>query len=296
MSKIKVASVCPLMKLADPQSNLQTLSRWATKAKESKADLVLFPEGFVTGYVTTEMCQAGYCDRETFLSMAESVPGPSTEQIVAMSKSLGLFICAGICEKDGPKRYITQVMADPEKGYVGRYRKVQVGLCETWFAQPGDEFPIFDVRGVSTGIMVCRDKSHPEIARILALEGAQLLLNPHSTTDSKLDAKRGFITWNAKFCTARAIENGCYLILNNNIFDCPIEEEMQAGYTFALDPYGRQIHCDGGSGHEEKMTVIEVDTKVVQQRREMEGKHFNLYSRNPSAYHRLVDANTPTSG
>ena len=98
-----------------------------------------------------------------------------------------------------------------------------------------------------------------------------------------------FTDWSLRLCAARAMENGCYLIANNNIFNCPIEPEEQAGYTFVIDPYGRVIHCDAPPGDTEKMALITVDTEVVRERREMEGEHFNLWSRTPSAYHRLVE-------
>jgi len=71
-------------------------------------------------------------------------------------------------------------------------------------------------------------------------------------------------------------------------FDCPIDKNMQEAYNFAIDPYGEIIHCDEGPGDTEKMAVISVDTQIVQQRREQEGPDFNLYSRIPQAYHRLV--------
>lgn len=293
MSKIKVASVCAPMKLSNPKANLATLSRASAEARQAGADLALFPEVFITGYATPEMYDAGYADRDTFCSLAEPVPGPSTEFIEGVSRSLGMFVCAGLLEKAGAKRHITQVMIDPEKGFVGRYRKIQVGAIEAWFAEPGDEFPVFDVRGIPTGILICRDKSHPEIARILALEGAQLLLNPHSSHSCKPAGKMGFTDWSLRICTTRAMENGCYLIVNNNIFDCPVDDDTQSGHTFALDPYGNVIHCDEGPGHEARTAIIEVDTDVVRERREMEGDHFNLWTRTPSAYHRLVDPDTP---
>ena len=293
MSSIRVASVCPLMALSAPQRNMETLLRWAEKAKAERADLVLFPEAYITGYATPEMYDAGYADKETFLSLAEPVPGPSTGRLVDISRSLGLFICVGLLEQDRHRRYITQVMIDPEKGFVGRYRKVQVAALEAWFAECGNEFPIFDVLGVPTGIMICRDKSHTEIPRILALEGAQLLLNPHCTHSCDTQPRAGFEDWTFKICATRAMENGCYLVTNNSIFDCPVPDESQSGRGFALDPYGKVLYRDEGPGHTEKMAVIEVDTEIVRLRREAEGEHFNLWSRIPGAYGRLVDPDTP---
>jgi predicted amidohydrolase len=135
--------------------------------------------------------------------------------------------------------------------------------------------------------MICRDKSHPEIARILALEGAQLLLNPHCTPGNS------FAGWSLRLCTARAQENGCYLIANNPIFDCPIDPAEQDGNLFAIDPYGELLCATEGERTVEQFEIIEVDTQVVQQRREKEGVDFNLYSRLPEHYGRLVRTDPP---
>ena len=287
MPRIKVASICPRMRLSDPEVNLETLTRWSRKAADAGADLALFPEIFVTGYGEAFMYEGGYADREQFLSLAEPVPGPITEELVRLSRQLGIFLCAGLLERDGQSRFNTQVMIAPAKGHVGSYRKVQVDISEQWFSQPGKDWPVFDVRGVPTGIMICRDKSYPEAARILALEGAQLLLAPHATTERP---NMGFRSWSLKICAVRAMENGCYLIANNNIYDCPISEDRrQAGYNFAIDPYGEVIHCDEGPEDTEKMALITVDTAKVRERREFEGPSFNLWSRRPEAYQRLVD-------
>ena len=286
MSRIIVASVCPLMGLSDPVRNLQTLTKWSCRAKEAGADLVLFPEAFITGYGEDFMYEDGYAEKQKFLSLAEPVPGPSTEALAEISEELGIFICAGVLEVDCGHRYNTQVMIDPERGYAGGYRKVQVGSGEAWFSEPGNDWPVFDVRGIPTGIMICRDKSHPEVARILALEGAILLLAPHASSQR---ADMGFTTWSLKICAVRAMENGCYLIANNNIYDCPMNaERAQAGYNFAIDPYGEIVHCDQGPGDVEKMALIVVDTDVVRRRRDLEGPGFNLFSRRPEAYGRLV--------
>src|SRR5687768_66259 len=107
MAVLRVASVCPLMKPADPEANLQTLERWATKAKEAGADLALFPETFISGYVTEEMCEKGVANKERFLATAEPIPGPTTDRVVELSRRLGVSLCAGMLERYDNKRFIT---------------------------------------------------------------------------------------------------------------------------------------------------------------------------------------------
>ena len=290
MARLKVAVLWPVMKLSCPRENLATLTQWAGTAAGKSAQLLLLPETFITGYATESMYEAGYADKQAFLSLAEPVPGPSTDAIAELSNTLNLHICAGLLERDGDSYFNTQVITGPEQGYMGKYRKIQIASTERWFSQPGTEYPIFDICGIPTGIMLCRDKSHPEIARILAIEGAHLILNPHCTPDSP---QQPFTSWSMNLCRARAMENGCYLIANNCVFDCPISPETQAGYAFAIDPYGNIIFCTEGPGTQDGMAIIEVDSNIVRQRRDMEGQDFNLWSRSPEVYHRLVATDSP---
>lgn len=294
MSHIRVASICARMGLCDRERNMETLRRWCVSARKAGADLAVFPEIFISGYAENFMCEAGYADRKTFLSLAEKVPGPSTQILEKIASELKLFICVGLLENGGGIRYNTQVVIDPEKGYLGCYRKVHVSAGEQWFSSPGHEWPVFDIAGVPTGIMLCRDKSHPESARILALEGACLLLAPHSCTTTPM---MKFTEWSRAICVARAMENGCYVIMNNNIYDCPMDDRrLQSGYTVAIDPYGRTIHCDEGPGDVEKMAVVEVDMETVAARRAMEGPgSFNLWTRKPETYQRLVQTEKAAS-
>ncbi len=292
MPCITIASICPLMTPAEPRANLNRLHDWTRKAAAAKADLALFPEMFVTGYI-------GICDaapkpstaqQHAFRDLAEPIPGPTTGLLEDEAKSASIHVCAGLLEREGDVLYNTQVLVCPDRGLLGAYRKVQVGHSEAWYSSPGDRFPVFDVKGVPAGILICRDKSFPEIARILALEGAKLLLNPHAAVEND---RRLFRDWSRRLCAARAMENGCYLIANNSICTESVAPDRHAGYSFALDPYGRVVHCDEDPGDAVKMSLIEVDTDVVDRRRAEEGVHFNLWSRNPSAYARLVDPRSP---
>src|SRR5438034_10803672 len=114
MAVLKVASVCPLMKLADPTANLQALARWAEKGAALGADLVLFPEAFISGYVTREMCEKGLADKDRFLATAEPIPGPTTENLADLSRRLRVSLCAGLLEREGKRCFITQFIITPE--------------------------------------------------------------------------------------------------------------------------------------------------------------------------------------
>ena len=286
-AQLRVALVCPRMSLADPPRNLQTLRRWAEHAKEQDTDIVVFPECFISGYAERFMIDDGHVTADQIIAVAEPVPGPSTDVLVDLSREFGLCICAGLIERDGDSRFNTQVIVDSEQGLLGRYRKVHVGPNDSWFCSAGKDWPVFTIGGMQVGILLCRDKSHPEAARILALHGAELLLVPHSATEGQ---EMAFRTWSLKLCTARAMENACYVLVNNNIYDCPMSaERSQAGYSYAIDPYGEVIHCDQGPVDTEKMTVVTADSAVVEARRASEGAGFNLNTRQPKTYGRLTE-------
>jgi predicted amidohydrolase len=282
---LTLASICPLMAPGDPDVNMRTLARWVGAAAEQGADLALFPETFITGYIGDVVDYWPADRKRAFIDLAQPVPGPIVQNLEKLASETGVHVCAGMLERDGEHCYNTQVLVRADTGFTGRYRKVQVAQREQWFSEPGDEFPVFDIGGITTGLMICRDKSFPEIARILALNGAQLLLNPHSTTACP---DRDFVDWSIRLCTARAMENGCYLIANNNVVDIDREGSRSAGYTFAIDPWGEVIHRDTGPGDEEKLALVCVDSEVVARRRASEGGHFNLWSRTPGAYGRLI--------
>jgi len=281
---LTVASVSPLLHPIDPQQNIQTVHRWAKRAADQRADLVLFPELFITGYVGDVMDKWPAARKRSFFALAEPIPGPSTRLLEEIADEFDVHLCAGLLERGRKHLYNTQVMIAPREGYMGSYRKVHVAHREAWFSEPGNQFPIFHVKGVPTGILICRDKSFPEAARILALKGAQLLLNPHSTTASP---GSGFAEWSLKLCVARAMENGCYLIANNPVFNASIKPNRQAGCNFAIDPFGKVVHCDKGPGDRPRMAVVKIDLERVRLRREGEGPHFNLWSRRPSTYRKL---------
>jgi len=100
MAKIKVAGVCATTVAANPHKNLRTLTRWSENAARSGADLVVFPEMYVTGLATDSAYEANLASKDSFLSLAESIPGPITAELAALARRLGIFICAGMLEKE----------------------------------------------------------------------------------------------------------------------------------------------------------------------------------------------------
>jgi len=141
-------------------------------AEGVEAELYVFPELFATGYQ--------FRDREEARANAEPVPGGFVvEELASWSRRRGAFVCAGVAEADGEAVYNSAVLLGPA-GLRGVYRKVHLFRHEKelYDVPAEDHFEVYDLGYARVGMMICFDWIYPEVARILALRGAQILLHP----------------------------------------------------------------------------------------------------------------------
>jgi predicted amidohydrolase len=158
-------------------------------AANQKADLVVLPET-LTFYGTGL----------SFAQCAEPIPGPSTEYFGGLAKKHGLYIVAGLVERDQHLIYNVAVLIGPDGKVAGKYRKVCLPRDEVAAGvAPGREYPVFNTRFGKVGMMVCYDGFFPEVARELSNRGAEVIAWP---------------VWgcNPILASARACENHVYLV------------------------------------------------------------------------------------
>jgi predicted amidohydrolase len=159
------------------------------EAARRRADLVVLPET-LTYYGTGK----------TFVDVAESIPGPSTEYFGELSRKHNLYIVAGLVEREGHLIYNTAVLLTPEGKLGGKYRKVTLPDGEVAAGiTPGRDYPVFQTRFGVLGMMICYDGFFPEVARELTKRGAEVIAWP---------------VWgcNPDLARARAAENHVYLV------------------------------------------------------------------------------------
>lgn len=159
------------------------------EAAEQKADLIVLPELLTCKGVTHE-----------YASVAETIPGPTTEYFGALSKKHDCYIVAGLPEKVGDLVYNVAVLLGPGGEIVGKYRKVTLPREEIARGiAPGDDYPVFETRFGKVGMMICYDVFFPEVARRLSMNGAEIIALP---------------IWggNPRLAAARCAENGVYLV------------------------------------------------------------------------------------
>ena len=181
--------------------NLELFAQHIDKAAENQADIVCLPEAIT-------LVGTG----NTYVDVSEPVPGPTTEFLGSIASRNSLYIVAGLLERDGPVVYNTAVLIDREGKLAGRYRKVALPREEIeGGVMPGNSFPVFDTDFGRIGMMICWDLQFPEVAKQLAINGAEVIFMP---------------IWggNLTLASARAIENQVWLVsssynMKTGVFD-----------------------------------------------------------------------------
>ena len=203
----------------NPVANLTTQMDDIRRAAAGGARLVLLQELHNTPY----FCQI---EDPTLCDLAESIPGPSTEQLGALARELGVVIVASLFERRAPGLYHnTAVVLDADGRLAGRYRKMHIpddpGFYEKFYFTPGDlGFTPIDTAVGRLGVLVCWDQWYPEAARLMALAGAELLLyptaigwNPDDPADEQSRQRDAWIT----IQRAHAVANGVPVLACNRV-------------------------------------------------------------------------------
>ncbi|MFF5079264.1 carbon-nitrogen hydrolase family protein [Actinoplanes sp. NPDC000266] len=149
--------------LGDVEAALACVERFAAEA--DGADLLLFPEGFVQGYLVTD---------EHVRTHALAFDSPGFEAILRRLAPLRPVLVLGVIEREGERFFNTAAVIRGGR-LVGAYRKTQLVPGEAVFT-PGEDYPVFEVAGVRFGINICYDTRFPFAAASVAAQGARVLL------------------------------------------------------------------------------------------------------------------------
>ena len=182
----------------DKAANYEKAEGLIRRVADEGAQIVSTHEGFLEGYVVYEEENTP----ERFLEIAEPLEGPYVQKLRALSDELNIYLAVGLAERDGDQVYNAAILLGPEGQIVGRYRKTHMAAVESRWYVRGAEFPVFDTPLGRLGIMICYDRQFPEPARLLALQGAEVILNPSWGTHGEM---------NQTMLRTRAYENRLYL-------------------------------------------------------------------------------------
>ena len=202
--KIKLALAQISSKRENKNANFLKIEKLTLKAKEQTADLVIFPELSLTGYVV----------RDQVYELAETIPGPTTEKVEALAKKTGMHIIFGmpeLSEKTQATAFNTAVFVGPS-GLIGKYRKMYLPTHSVFeekrYFRPGYQTAAFQTDLGNIGLCICYDVFFPEVLRLTRLQGAQLIV----CISASPAVRRGYFEI---LTSARALENTAFLAYVN---------------------------------------------------------------------------------
>jgi predicted amidohydrolase len=291
MQTIRVAAVSMNGFLGEPERVLNGIAGWCERAAAEKAQLVLFPELVIHGH----------CTPNTW-DLAEPVPdGPSVRRLAQLARHHRLFLAVGLSEKERDIVYNTQVVVGPD-GYLGKQRKLHLSRDEVLYYKGGRDLNVFDLGPCKVGVVICYDNQFPEIARVLALRGADVLLMPHAarvkmwddTPESEAAARRYSHDYFLGYAM-RARENSCFAVFADQAGragyvdmyprDSP-NQPHHAGGALVFGPDGELLAATQAERIRDEMIVATLDAAVLGRQRAL--PNYTLRTRRPELFGELV--------
>jgi N-carbamoyl-D-amino-acid hydrolase len=237
-------------------------------AADRAADLVVFPELALTPFFP----RWWLTDAELDEFFEDEVPGPTTKVLFDEARRLGVGVCLGYAERAGERRYNTSVLVDGAGEVVARYRKVHLPgheEHEPWrefqhlerrYFEPGDGFRAHRALGGVVGMAICNDRRWPETYRMLALQGAELILIGYNTPyhyapDPTQNHLAGF--HNNLVMASGAYQNGAWVV---GVAKGGIEDGVHSlGESQIIAPSGEVVAKTSTEGDEVIVAACDLD-------------------------------------
>ncbi len=193
MTTNRVAVVQAASVVFDLEATLFKLERMAVEAAGAGAELVLFPEAFVSGYpkgldfgaVVGARTDAGRDHFRRYHESSIEVPGPAVDRLSELARRLAVNLVVGVVEREGGTLYCTVLFFGPEHGYLGKHRKLMPTAMErlVWGFGDGSTLPTFDTPAGRVGAVICWENYMPMLRMAMYAKGVQVYCAP--TADSR---------------------------------------------------------------------------------------------------------------
>lgn len=235
---------------AHKEENLEKARVYMRRAKEQGADIVVFPEVFMSHFGNDVDLRVSHAD-------AEAVDGPFALQMSLLSRENGLWSVFGMRERapgESLRSYNTTLLVDARGQTVGAYRKTHLydafGAQESLRIAPGDDlFQPVETPFGRIGMFVCYELRFPEIAREQVARGAEVLIVPSGWVRGSMKEDH----WET-LVTARALENTVFVVAADQISD------YYCGRSLVVDPMGVRMIS---GGEEEQLLVTDIDVSRI---------------------------------
>lgn len=276
----------------DLDQNYALIASLAAEARTRGVDFLVLPEAAIGGYLSS-LGNHGDTVKTTDRSLPPAIR-PDGPELARVQEIVGdLVVAIGFCElaDDGQTRYNAAAVLDGGTIY-GSYRKVHQPLGEGMSYSAGSNYGVFDTPVGRVGLQICYDKAFPEAARIMALQGAQVIASlsawPAARTATAEDLQQDRWTYRFNlFDTARALDNQVFWVASNQ--SGTFGSLRYVGNAKVVDPGGNVLATtllDSG------MAVAEVD--IDETFRAMRAGMFHLRDRRPDVYAPVADLDYDT--
>jgi predicted amidohydrolase len=239
---VRVAAASVDTRPGQLESNLEKIAHWTAQAAAAGAQLVLFPELSLTGFIPNH--PRG--DHEAWLrsALAEArrlairLDGPPLEKLRTIAARNQILISVGLLENAGHVLYNAQVLVGPD-GLVGHWRKLHVPMFEMPFYNGGTAPQVADTTLGRIGANICFDALLPESTRLLAVQNVEIVLMPFAA-DPPPATPAGWARWASPAIRARAAENGVFVVACNYVgrVECSGVEQTFPGGGLIVSPRG----------------------------------------------------------
>ena len=249
---------------ADTHDNMLRLAEGVSDLAKRGAELIVLQELHNSLY----FCQTENVD---LFDLAEPIPGPSTSLFGDLARQFGVVIVTSLFEKRAPGLYHnTAVVIEKDGSIAGTYRKMHIpddpAYYEKFYFTPGDlGFHPIQTSVGCLGVLVCWDQWYPEAARLMALQGAQMLIYPtaigYESSDTPEEQERQRMAWQT-VQRGHAVANGLPVITVNRVGHEPDPSGQTNGIqfwgtSFVAGPQGEIIY--EASTDEEESIIVEMD-------------------------------------
>ena len=249
-----------------PEKNLSRLDSLLKNAPQN--DLLVLPELANSGY--------NFKNQQQAIDSAEEINNsPFIDFLHQHCKTNNSFIASGLNEKDGDKLFNTAILVGPQ-GLIGKYRKIHLFMNEKDFFEPGNNgIPVFETPIGKIGLLICFDWIFPEVWRIIALKGAEVVCHPSNLV------LPGFAQ---KSVPTHALINHYFVITTNRI---GTEEDLTfTGMSTISSPMGEVIYQ--AQPESEEVKVFDFDLAQARDK-QMTPRNHLFDDRRPELYKELVE-------
>jgi predicted amidohydrolase len=252
--------------IANVEENIKRIRGLLKEAEKCAIDVLVLPELCNSGYVFESMDEA--------MASSEEIPEGSFSSVLLEWSKQSRMVVAGICERTKEGLYNSAgVFADGK--HLATYQKIQLFLNETnWFLQGNDEPPVVEFQDYRFGVMICFDWAFPEIARVLTLKGAQVILHPANLV----------LPYCQDAMITRSIENRVFTATANRV---GMERDVSfSGHSQITGPKGQRLVFLNGK--EIGLAWIDINPADADEKMITKKNHI-INDRRPDLYSKLTD-------